>query len=190
MKSKTEKIYCYVDESGQDSKGKFFIVSVVITKKDQDHLSELLLSVEKKTGKTRKWSRERKEINIQYLTEILKSKDFKNRIFYSLYKNTKSYKELTILTVASSINEVKQENNYKANVFIDGLVKPEINRVGTGLRQIGIKTEKIQGARDESNPFIRLADAVAGLIGRNQKGSDYTKTIIEIGIKKKTLKVL
>ena len=190
MQNKIEKIYCYVDESGQDTKGKFFIVSVVVAKKDQDKLAEKLMFIEEKTGKTRKWSRERKEILIQYLSEIFKSKEFRNKIFYSLNRNTKAYKELTILTIAATINEVKTTEKYKANVFIDGLVKPEINRVGTGLRQIGVRTEKVQGARDESNPFIRLADAIAGLVGRNQKGSDYTQNLIDIGIKKKILKIL
>jgi hypothetical protein len=30
---KTEKLYCYVDETGQDTMGKFFIVSVVVFEK-------------------------------------------------------------------------------------------------------------------------------------------------------------
>ena len=32
----TKKIYCYVDETGQDTKGKLFIVSIVVVGKDKD----------------------------------------------------------------------------------------------------------------------------------------------------------
>lgn len=35
----TNKLYCYVDETGQDTKGKFFLVTVVIEEqKDLDTL--------------------------------------------------------------------------------------------------------------------------------------------------------
>jgi len=191
MPDQTEKIYCYVDESGQDTGGKFFIVSVVVAKKDQDKLAEKLLLVEEKTGKkATKWSKSKKEIQINYLNEIFKIAMLKNRIFYTLNKNTKAYKELTILSIATTINEVKATEKYKANIFIDGLLQPEVNRIGASLRRIGIKTEKIKGARDESSPFIRLADAIAGLIGRDQKGSGYTRDLISTGVRKKIIKVL
>lgn len=41
MKSK-QKLYCYVDESGQDTKGKLFVVGIVVTGNEKEELSPLL----------------------------------------------------------------------------------------------------------------------------------------------------
>ncbi len=49
-----QKIYCYVDETGQDTKGEFFLVSVVIAKDERDNLIEKLEEIERSTGKGRK----------------------------------------------------------------------------------------------------------------------------------------
>jgi hypothetical protein len=47
-----QKLYCYTDETGQDTKGKLFLVSVVITEKElKDKIEHTLLSIERKTGK-------------------------------------------------------------------------------------------------------------------------------------------
>jgi hypothetical protein len=34
----TEKLYCYVDEIGQNTGGKFFVVTVAVTKKERDDM--------------------------------------------------------------------------------------------------------------------------------------------------------
>ena len=39
----TQKLYCYVDESGQDTGGKIFIVSVVVTKTEKEKEQSRLL---------------------------------------------------------------------------------------------------------------------------------------------------
>mgnify|MGYP001561723993 CR=1 FL=1 len=50
------KLYCYVDENGQDTKGKIFIVSVVVTTKERNELLILCEHLEKITGKRKdKW---------------------------------------------------------------------------------------------------------------------------------------
>ena len=57
----SHKLYCYVDETGQDTKGALFVVSVAVTKKDRDELRELLAKLEKASGKGKtKWVRTRK----------------------------------------------------------------------------------------------------------------------------------
>lgn len=37
-----EKLYCSVDETGQDTKGELFLVSMVISKAEREHLGKLL----------------------------------------------------------------------------------------------------------------------------------------------------
>ena len=41
-----QKVYCHVDESGQDTEGKLFIVSVVITDTNKDESQKQLEKIE------------------------------------------------------------------------------------------------------------------------------------------------
>ena len=128
MKPIKQKLYCYVDETGQDTQGALFVVSVAVTKEDREDLRELLAKLEKTTGKGKtKWVRTRKEFKIAYLEKILTQKDFRHKIFFSLSKETKTYREITLITIASAITASKDVENYEALVFIDGLQKSEIN---------------------------------------------------------------
>lgn len=55
------------------------------------------------------------------------------------------------------------------------------------LRRIGVHTEKVRGLRDESDEFIRLMDAIAGLIRENEEGIEYAKKLYKKGLENKTL---
>lgn len=46
-----KKIYCYVDETGQDTGGKIFVVSIILTMTERDSLLGLCEKIEKETGK-------------------------------------------------------------------------------------------------------------------------------------------
>lgn len=188
MKTVKQKLYCYVDETGQDTQGALFVVSVAVTKEDRQELRELLAKLEKTTGKGKtKWVRTRKEFKIAYLEKILTQKDFRHKIFFSLSKETKTYREITLVTIASAITASKNDENYEALVFIDGLQKSEVKKVATGLRRIGVHTEKVRGLKDESDEFIRLMDAIAGLIRENEEGIEYAKELYKVGLENKTL---
>lgn len=183
-----QKLYCYVDETGQDTMGELFIVSVVITKEDRDKIIEILENIEQKSGKKfTKWHRTAQDEKEKYLKEVFQQVILKGKIFYTAYRDKTSYKELTVLTIASAITTAKTSSNYKASVFIDGLQRSDVPIVGSQLRHIGIRTEKIRGLRDESNALIRLADAIAGFIRENLQGDVYTKEIYLLGRKKKVI---
>lgn len=151
-----QKLYCYVDETGQDTQGELFIVSVVVTKKDREEITQSLEKFEQETGKGKT-------------------------------KDTKSYKELTLITVASAITAAKDQEDYQALVFIDGLSKSGIPRVGSSLRRIGIHTEKVRGVKDENDAIIRLADSISGLIREQYQGIAYAKKLCKTGEENKTL---
>lgn len=182
------KLYCYVDETGQDTKGKYFIVSVVITQDDREQLVELLADLEQITGKkATKWHKTAKEIKQHFIEQLFQHPLLQRKIFYSSYENTAAYQELTVLTVAAAIHATKRLEEYKASIFIDGLQKPEVAVVSTKLRRIGIRTEKVRGVRDESHALIRLADAMAGFIREYKEGRDYAVALHAVGIKNKVL---
>ena len=54
METRTpQKLYAYVDESGQDTEGRFFVVSVVLFGTDRDTVLARLEALEARTGKGR-----------------------------------------------------------------------------------------------------------------------------------------
>ena len=47
-----KKFYCYVDETGPDTRGRFFLVSVILAaQSDKDGLETIIEEIEKRTGK-------------------------------------------------------------------------------------------------------------------------------------------
>ncbi len=105
-----EKLYCYVDETGQDTHGRLFIVSVVVAKKDRDELQKILETIEHETGKgLRKWRKARTEAKIAYLERIFTNKLFARKIFYRLTPETTAYREATLQTIAAVVQAAKSQ---------------------------------------------------------------------------------
>ena len=186
-----QKLYCYLDETGQDTKGDIFIVSIVITQENRVEIELLLEKIEKKTGKKgTKWSKSKRTLQKAYIEEIFQRTIFKNSIFFSLTKDSKTYKDTMLVTIASAVNIAKKKEKFKASIFIDGLNDNEILLVKTGLRRIGLSTEKVRGVKDESNAIIRLADAIAGLVRKKEEGVEFAEKLYRMGLKKDILKPL
>jgi hypothetical protein len=178
----THKLYCYVDETGQDTKGQLFIVVTVVVAEERYKLDAYLEDAEKTSGiGKKKWVRAKTALDSrnQYL-ESVGAGDFKNKLFYSQYAETGTgaYEQLTVLAIAQAISQYRTKHrltdDYKVSVTIDGLKRAEETRVGKQLRELGIKSKKIRGARDASEPLIRLADRIAGLVrDAASDGRDY-----------------
>lgn len=159
------KLYCYVDETGQDGLHKFFLVSVVITDQiKKEGLETQLKEIEIRTGKKKsKWTKTNSKIRQKFIDEITNVKDLKKSIFYSMYPDGKAYTHLTSLSVAKAIL-AKEENNYSVTVIIDGLTKKDTEKVRIDLKQLKVKYDNIRGMKDEQSVFLRLADCFAGFI--------------------------
>lgn len=85
---KIHKLYCYVDETGQDTKGRLFIVVAG----ERVKLNQYLEEVENKCGiGKRKWVRAKSVSTSRdrYL-ESLNTGDLKHKIFYRRYANSGS----------------------------------------------------------------------------------------------------
>ncbi len=81
-----QKLFCYVDESGQDTKGDLFLVSMVIVEGVKKELRDNLERVEKKTGKGKwKWIRSRKAQRADYMRAVLRIPELKRRIYFARY---------------------------------------------------------------------------------------------------------
>ena len=184
---KPQRLYCYVDETGQDTKGEMFIV-VAILAMQPDELFEKLEAVEASSGKGKvKWHRARRNRDA-YITEALNLK-LLLRVYYQTFTGSElSYELATVTATANAINAYcRQEGieSYKATIVIDGLRRSLQNRTGKLLRNLGIRTKSVRGERDETNPMIRLADAVAGMVREAHEGdahfSKFKKRLEEQG---------
>jgi hypothetical protein len=161
-----EKLYCYVDESGKETKGKIFVVAVVVTGGERDELADICEQLETVSEKHKdKWGEAKHERRMRYIRYILADDRFKGMLRYSIFRKTTDYDTSTVEAIANAIQFKKTSERYAAAVYVDGLSKTKRRQYAVELRRHGIRIRKVMGvARDESNALTRLADAIAGFI--------------------------
>ena len=119
--TKSKKIYVWVDESGQDTLGMLFVVSILVLEKEKEILEVELLKIEKKSKKKNiKWHKARHEFRKDYIEKIIKNDLFKEKLFFDVFSDTIKYIELTSYATAKAILK-KTNENYKATIYVDGL---------------------------------------------------------------------
>jgi hypothetical protein len=185
------KLYCYVDETGQDTRGRLFIVSVIVTGVEREQVIELCESIEQTTGKGRvKWIKARYDKRLAYIRRVLQEPVFQGKLYFAVYQDTRDYQSLTIQTIAETILAHARQP-YKATVLIDGLPRSRRREVGSRLRNLGIRIRKVRGVRkDEYDALIRLADALCGFVRAAIEGQEAMKVLFEQGKKTGYIKEL
>ncbi len=166
MKQIYKKIYCFVDETGQDTLGKFFLVSVVLQENENlEKFEKSLLEIETITGKKKlKWKLTNNDTKIKYLEAVFSLSLIAKSLFYSVYDEGVKYSELTAYSLAKAILNRYKREEIIATVIIDGLNDKEREIVQKGLKSLDIHYNKVRGMKDEQSVFLRLADAVAGFM--------------------------
>jgi hypothetical protein len=177
----TRKLHCYVDETGQDTKGQLFIVVAIIAARPTE-LAERLEAAETASGKGKvKWHRSRQ--GREAYIESIFSDNLHFRVYYQTFTGSElSYELATVQATANAIDAYCHSEGiteYKATIVIDGLHRSLQHRIGKLLRNLGIRTKSVRGERDETNPMIRLADAVAGIVRESSEGNARFKAIRE-----------
>ena len=177
-----QKLYCYVDETGQDAISQFFIVVAVVSGDDQHILREQLIQIEKKakTGH-RKWHKSKSERRLSYLQQILSERICEDGVHFGYFQKPLPY-FLPILEALETAIKSKAEKDYQTIVSIDGIDKKKAAELTNALRLRGVKLRFIRSARDESEPLIRLADMWAGclrgaFLGKKEEKEIYEKAL-------------
>ena len=107
---KTEKLYCFVDETGQDTLGKLFIVVAVVAGTEKEKIEEFLEHCEHESGRGKiKWTNTKPDRRIKYLELSLKPTWLKGRIFYRKYTDTKAYQDLTAIVKRNEESYIKAD---------------------------------------------------------------------------------
>lgn len=179
-----QKFFCYVDESGQDTQGKLFIVSIVVATWERDQLIQVCETIEQKTSKGRvKWIKTSYSQRLAYIQNIVSTPIFQRKLNFGVYHNTRDYSTLTTQAIAQALNATG-ETDYKATILIDGLPRTQERLVGNQLHHLGVHTKKVRGVKkDENDALIRLADAVCGLVRAATEGQAAMQTLLEKGIR-------
>lgn len=162
------KLYCYTDETGQDTKGKLFLVSIVLAEKDNlEMLKEKITEIETSTKGSKKWTKTNDKKKILFIKTIIKLKFLRGSLYYSVYENTIKYTPLVALAISKAVYR-KIENvaeDYRVNIVIDDLRETDGEIVRKELKALKIHYNKIKvGLKDEQDILIRFADAIAGFI--------------------------
>lgn len=115
MKAVKQKLYCYVDENGQDTKGDIFIVSVVVTGKERDELLTLCEEIEQKSGKGKfKWGKAERKLRLEFIKQIFFNKNFRGKLRYSIYRDQTSYDLATLLQDLSGMRLMANQRELPA----------------------------------------------------------------------------
>ena len=179
------KLYCYVDETGQDARSAEFIVVTVIVVTDLDNLRVTLQLIERESGKRqRKWTGATVAQRLAYIERILSASGFQGTIFFSRFPKPTHYPDSTFLAIVKALETAAGDRPFQAHVFIDGLSLAERQRGIEYLRAYNRGIKKVRGLPDENDEFIRLADTFAGFIRAHFAGANYTTQLYTRGIKK------
>lgn len=171
-------VFEHIDESGQDTAGIFFVVSILITGTERDEIGHLLELIEKQSGKCiLKWRKSSVAKRQIYIRQLIASKGFVSKLFFEIFPDSKEYLALTATAAAHAL---RKHGAKKAIIYVDGLLKPQVPAFQRQLKSsIGRIRVKVRGVRkDENNPFIRLVDALCGLVRDAQEGSEWSKVAV------------
>lgn len=162
--SQIARLHAYIDESGQDTLGRLFVVgAVVIGSEQRDAIGGQLEALERRSRKGRvKWHRTRHDYRQAYVTDLANITLLSGSIFLCRFTETLRYHEATAEATAQAIC-TKAEGGYRVRVVVDGLTGGDRRKFIRMLRGLGVRPDDVRGGREQSNVFIRLADAICGL---------------------------
>lgn len=167
----TQKLYCYVDETGQDVQAQWFIVAAVIVEDDPAPALALCETIERDTGKSRvKWIRTDYPRRLAYIERVTREATFKGRLYASVFRKPVVYPAKTLEAIAWTM-KAHASADYRVTVLIDGLPRQQEQVIGRALVRLGVTKRKVRGIRNEENDALsRLADAICGWVRASIEG--------------------
>jgi uncharacterized protein DUF3800 len=174
------KLYAYVDESGQDTRGQFFVVSIVILDADHETILHQLEAIEARSRKGKvKWHRARYMYRQAYIDELANLTRLSRSLFFESFGGSQAYVTLTVTATANAVRQRTQGSPCEVTVFVDGLLKHEAVRFAGLLRTQSRGIRKVRGVqKEQNNAFIRLADALCGLVRDAEEGNSWAQDAV------------
>ena len=178
-----QKLYAFVDETGQDTLGELFVVATVLTAENHERVRQSLGRLERASGKgRRKWMKATPRQRLTYMTAVLQLPALHGRMFAAHFTETTTYLPCVLTTITHAVTAGAAGHPCRATVLIDGLQKTLRQDVAAALRaQLQfhqIRIEKVRGLDDQSDALMRLADALAGFVRHALEGRPALATLL------------
>jgi len=142
-----QKLYCYVDESGQDNTSGVFVVVAVVSDRDQEKLRDALIAAEQNSGVGRsKWHDAKPPRRKRYLELVLERKLGHEQIFFGTYPKPLPFFFPMIEVVERAI-KAKASPPCAARVFVDGIDRLKAAELTNALRLRGVSLEMVRSRR-------------------------------------------
>ncbi len=166
------RVHLYVDESGAPGPVGFFLVCCVAIPDDLvEPMRERVLRLEQAAGRTgRKWVRSNRQQKIEFLAGAQGCLEKLAPVYWRRVGPLEDRPLTTALLVA----DVAEALGVPVRAVVIDALSDEGRRLVRGLFTARkLRCRKITvGARDESEPLLRLADALAGFLADVEKAKD------------------
>jgi len=177
--SRKQRLYCYVDETGQDSRSNVFIVSVVVAEGDQERIRELLVRIENEARTNGlKWHKTESSRRLAYLRLVTEQAAAIGETYFGIFEKPLPFFLPTLEVIEGAVN-LAATPPYRARVIVDGIDQKKAAELTNALRVRGVSLDMVRGKRDESEPLIRLADMWAGCIRAAFSGRQEERSLME-----------
>ena len=191
-----QKLYCFVDESGQDTqtqpgRAAFFIVSIVVTFDNYQGLENLCIRYERESQKALKWNKSKRERRYHFVRLVFDDQHFRETLRFTVYQPTEiepviNYDDATLVTIWRTVEISASRlglrfDEYTADVFVDGISRTQQRVYRNKLKGWHCNVRRVHRARDESYVLIRLADALAGLVREAHEGDEEARRLLTHG---------
>lgn len=182
------KFYEYVDETGQDTEGKLFIVTVLVLAAQRYELEKALESIEIESGKRKKkWTNTKYAERESYVRKVMKLEGLRKSVFFDVLKDSKNYFDFTAKVAAQAVYR-KVKKSDEVTVYVDGFTRGEVAKFKRIIKpSIKARTFVKVLRRDESSSLLRLADAFCGLLRDAEEGEEWARKLVQLVRKKRLI---
>lgn len=175
------KLYCFVDETGQDYGSSIFIVVVVATTAVDEVRSaaarcEFLAGVGAK-----KWHKSKLNLSLSFLGRLLAT-PCEFTVYYLRTVKPATYAAVVQEAIYRTI-VARSVRGALARVHVDGISKRNARELTISLRRHGLNIAPVRSRRDESEPLIRVADRFAGCLRSALAGNAASHALVRKAVR-------
>ena len=170
-----ERYHLFVDETGQHTRGDYFLVcALAVPTANLDRLRDEVSSVEARIGSPwRKWVHSTVSRKRRYLEEARELASGLAPVCYRNHHGGTDYISWTGQLIAAAI--LGRAPAAQVTVIVDGYNANECQAIQGALKAHSVRWAKVRGARDESEPLLRLVDSLTGYLGDAHRSKPYTE---------------
>lgn len=172
------KLYTYTDESGRGRVP--FVVAVVIVGDGRDDMRSTCQRIERESKKGRdKWRKADYDERLAYMRAVVADAQFAGALCFVTFDQVSDYDTATVSAIARAIEHAHPASETRVEIFVDGLTDAMQKEYAKQLRKLVTSFVSVRGVpRDESEPLIRLADAVAGFVNHAQ--NEHSEAVVTL----------